>query len=228
MTNDQGKYARIIDFVICVDGSANMKPFVAQLDRVARELHSILTENSWNFDPKEILTRAKFIVFRDYGRDGNDAMVQSRFFELPNELDSFVKYAQSITAFGGGNSANGYEALWLALQSDFVATRRQDKQAIMLISCNDAFGPGKRSGAPNYPKDIPNLASLAEFWYKSPYFRNRRFLLAAPNDTFYRKMRDSMAHTVYDNTVELNSGAKDLDWHELIRWLFVGTDAEDD
>ncbi len=47
--------------------------------------------------------RLRMVVFRDYVADGENAMLETDFFDLPEEAADFKECIDGITAFGGGD-----------------------------------------------------------------------------------------------------------------------------
>ena len=89
------------------------------------------------------------VVFRDYKCDGDRAMEESPFFELPTDNEEFSSYLDSVKASGGcGEDANGLEALYFAMKSDFV-TGKNDRQVIVLFADTTAIPLKARSGYAN-------------------------------------------------------------------------------
>lgn len=194
---------RNVDFVFCVDGTGSMAPCIESvkkdirrfIDDCIREMTDIVSEIGD--------VRIKLIVFRDYGGDGDDAMQESPFFSLPADRLEFEKYLSGIAAFGGKSGyANGLEALYFAMKSDFV-TGRKDRQIIALFTNNDAVKLGTYQHLPNYPTDMVDEDELIEMWsFQSERDcklreRSKRLVLFAPPETKYEDLKCSLNRSIF-------------------------------
>jgi hypothetical protein len=110
--------------------------------------------------------RIKVIVFRDYGRDGDGAMMESEFFTLPDQADAFSAYVNAIEAKGGGDiPENALEAIALALKSDWTTAPGKKRQVVLVFTDAPALPLGARKDCANYPADMPaDLAALGAIW----------------------------------------------------------------
>lgn len=155
---------RCIDIVFCVDGTGSMSPCIESVKNNARRFYldfaKAMTDNGSDID----MMRIKMIVFRDYKSDGQQSMVQSPFFELPQEEAEFSAFLDGVRASGGcAEDANGLEALYLAMNSDFV-TGSKDRQVIVLFADTSAIPLGRRKGYSGYPAKMVNDDGLLETW----------------------------------------------------------------
>lgn len=195
---------RNVDFVLCIDGTAGMTPCI---DAIKTKFASFLAElTEWIRDsgvrPIDTL-RAKVIVFRDYRDDGEDAMVESVFFDLPDENADFKGFLSSITVGGGGDyPENGLEALHFAMNADFCAGKH-DRQVVLLFSNSDALELGERKDWAAYPSDMVDEADFIRAWGAkkldrdaedgcTPAQKNRRMFLFAPPKTRYELLSKTL------------------------------------
>ena len=135
--------------------------------------------------------RIKVIVFRDFSYDGDDAIKESRFFNLPDETAEYEAFVNDIVADGGGElPESSLEALHLAMHSDWVtpADGFRTRHVIVMFTdapahrLDDADYREKASENPLYPKDCPsNLAGLIDE-YNNMDERARRLFIFAPNN----------------------------------------------
>ena len=109
-----------IDLVFCIDISGSMG---SQLDQVKDNIISLYEEleSMMESDEKYITAlRARIILFSDIYVDGENALQQTRFYDLPDDGDALAEYVQQITLLNGGDEAeSGLEALAMAMQSDW-------------------------------------------------------------------------------------------------------------
>ena len=214
---------RNIDVVFCIDGTGSMVPCIENVKNHARRFHlefvSAMTELGSEIDSM----RVKVIVFRDYKDDGESAMVQSPFFELPGDDADFSKYMADITAGGGGDTPeNGLEALYLAMKSDFT-TGSKDRQVIVLFSDADALPLGERASAPGYPADMVDEDGFLQTWAcigqdSSLKLRekNKRMVIFAPAETKYQELKSKLNRSIFE-PVNMATGLSDIDFKDIIK-----------
>ena len=215
---------RNIDLVFCIDGTGSMVPYIESVKTNARrfqlEFSKAMTDLGSDIDS----LRIKVIVFRDYHDDGANTMLESPFFELPDDDAEYAKYIENVTATGGGESPeeNGLEALYFAMKSDFT-TGSKDRQVIVLFTDADALKLGERSGESNYPADMVDEQGLRDMWAcvaQDPSFKlrekNKRLVLFAPAGTLYEELKKALNRSVFE-PVDMAKGLGDIDFKEIIK-----------
>lgn len=213
---------RRVDIVMCIDGTGSMAGCIDNVKtNIIRLYETINADLEKGGNSVVEILRIKFITFRDYKSDGEQSMVMSRFFELPNEKAEVSAYLAGIKATGGcGEDANGLEAFYLAMKSDFVATGAKDRQIIVIFADTPPIPALKRSNYPFYPKGMPDANGLLDMWTcgqeygTSLSYRGRRLILFAPENSEYKDMGDQ-----YDNCmfipVEIHNGLSDVSFDTI-------------
>ena len=157
--------SRNLDLVFCIDGTGSMRPIMDDIKENAIRLYSQLVEECYVHGASVGALRVKVITFRDYESEGEDAIDESPFFELPDDDDLFSEHLKSIVPGGGaGKGACGYEALHYAMRGEFVHGPK-DRQIIVLIT--DTYPP--------YPP-----------WQADGAFRPRGFGISRPGHVYER------------------------------------------
>ena len=218
---------RNIDVVFCIDGTGSMAPCIENVKSNARRFHLEFTSAMTDLGAEIDSMRVKVIVFRDYGADGNDAMVESPFYELPDDDADFSNFLSGIVATGGGDSAeNGLEALYTAMKSDFT-TGNKDRQVIVLFTDADALElkTPDRTTNPTYPADMVDEAGLQTLWMCAIQDstlklreRNKRMVLFAPEGTKYSTLTSVFNRSVFE-PVTMANGLKDIDFKDIIKMI---------
>lgn len=219
--NTLGK-KRNVDIVFCIDGTGSMAPCIESVKSNARRFHMEFVNKMTDLNSEITSLRVKVIVFRDYKDDGDEAMVQSPFFELPDDNPDFENFLAGISASGGGDAPeNGLEALYYAMKADF-ATGPNDRQVIVLFTDADALDLQARGGEPSYPSDMVDFDGLITTWIcatQSADFklreRNKRLVLFAPAGTKYEGLKKLMNRSVF-TPVDMASGLGDIDFSEIL------------
>ena len=222
--NNTNFKSRSIDVVFCIDGTGSMTPCIDNIKNNAMRFYQELVSEITAIGNSVDMLRAKIITFRDYKSDGQEAMVESRFFELPDENEEFADHLKSIKAKGGcGEDANGLEALYYAMNSDFV-TGINDRQVIVIFADTTAIPLKKRAKCPNYPKDMVDDDGLIETWMCAQSRptklreRNKRLVMFAPHGTIYEQLSLAFNRSVFE-PVETHNGIDDVTFDDIIKLL---------
>ncbi len=225
MTNNIFGTKRNIDMVFCIDGTGSMAPCIESVKSNARRFHlefvSAMTDMGSEIDSM----RVKVIVFRDYHDDGDQAMVESPFFELPTDTADFEKFLADISANGGGDGPeNGLEALYYAMKSDFT-TGAKDRQVIVLFTDADALDLKQRAKEPNYPSDMVDENELIKIWActaQDSKFKlrdhNKRLVMFAPDGTKYKELKAKLDRSTFE-PVSMEDGLGDIDFKQIIKLI---------
>ena len=191
MTQNSAAYN--VDVALCIDGTGSMHGII---DTVKAQAKSVFDMYSTAMESKGRVAgfRIRVIVFRDYGCDGDDAMVESEFFDLsdPAQQLAFENFVDSIEATGGGDGPeNALEAIALALRSKWTTSGgRFRRHAVWLFTDAPALAlqDPERKDQPNYPDGMPaSLGELQELFNHgdqemAPYYspRHGRLVVFAP------------------------------------------------
>lgn len=154
-----------VDIVMCIDGTGSMSPIIEEVKANAISFYQKFVDSMEENDKGVDKLRIKVIVFRDYGCD-DEPMVESQFFDLPDQTDAFKSFVNAIEAKGGGDGPeNALEAIALALQSDWTIGGSKRRHAILVFSDAPALSLGERAGAKSYPSGLPtSIAQLGSWW----------------------------------------------------------------
>ncbi len=213
---------RNIDVVFCIDGTGSMAPCIESVKANARRFHLEFVSKMTDLGSEIDSMRVKVIVFRDYHDDGDQAMVESPFFELPTDTADFEKFLADISANGGGDGPeNGLEALYYAMKSDFT-TGAKDRQVIVLFTDAEALELRQRAAEAGYPADMVDETGLVDMWAcvaQDPGFklreRNKRLVMFAPEGTKYKELKSKLNRSVFE-PVSMADGLGDIDFKEII------------
>lgn len=213
---------RNIDIVFCIDGTGSMSPCINNVKNNARRFYTDFAKAMTDIGSEIDMMRIKIIVFRDYKSEGSKTIVESQFFELPTEDKEFSEYLDGIEAEGGcGEDANGLEALYRAMMSDF-STGSKDRQVIVLFADTTAIPLRKRARYYEYPKDMVDNKGLLETWMCSQKHpsklreRNKRLVMFAPKGSCYEAMKQRYNRSVFE-PVQIHSGLDDISFADIIK-----------
>lgn len=224
---------RSVDVVLCMDGTGSMRYCIDNIKENARRFYKELVDEIKNLGSTVEMLRIKIIVFRDYKSDGNQSMVISPFFELPQDESEFSAYLDGICASGGcDEDANGLEALYFAMNSDFV-TGPKGRQVIVLFADTPAIPLGVRRNCPDYPSKMVDEKGLQELWECTQTYpsklreKSRRLVIFAPSGSNYEKLYKSFNRSIFQ-PVQIHRGLNDVSFDAIIKilaasasnWLF--------
>lgn len=223
--------SRNVDIVFCIDGTGSMKPCIESVKRNALRFYEDFARSMTDLGSEIDMMRVRVIVFRDYKSEGADAILQSPFFELPAEAELFERHLGTISACGGcGEDANGMEALYYAMRSDFV-TGADDRQVIVLFSDTTALNIGRRKNCEGYPADMADRQGLIETWMCTQAHpsklreRCKRLVLFAPKDTRYEKEIFPQYNRSIFIPVAMRKGMDEIPFDNIVRVLAASASA---
>lgn len=199
-----------VDMVFCIDATGSME----DISGAQTKIINMVKQNAISFysDLNEAMTakgksvrqlRVRIVAFRDYVADGDQAMLVTNFFLLPQQTKEFEACINSIHADGGGDiPEDGLEALAYAIKSDW--TTETAKKRHVIVVWTDAgthdLGYGKRSKY--YPKGMPNDLSELNDWWDDMNENAKRLILFAPDDSHWNYISRH-----WDNVVQFPSAA---------------------
>lgn len=177
-----------IDVVFCLDVTAGATCLLEQFqDQWEALVEGIRTTIENNKGPVRTI-RVRVITFRDFLAD-REPIYETEFFELPRNRDDFLTRIQSFEAKGGGDTPeNAYEALALALKSEWTQADCFRRHVIFMITDAPALELQEilRRDCPQYPYGMPKDLEELTSWYHQGTgtldLRGRRLILFAPED----------------------------------------------
>lgn len=186
-----------IDIVICIDATRSMRPFSDELKKgILKSCDGLLfTKKIRGIEQ----LRIKVIPFRDFKYNGDDSIAQSKFFSLPEERDDLDTYLKKIQfLYGGDKPENAYEAIAVAMKSDWTREGRWRRHVIFMLTDAPALPlmDPERVINPTYPENMPkDFKELGEMWEGvadqtlggMPDQSAKRLVILAPNVESWNK-----------------------------------------
>ena len=182
-----------VDMVFCIDATGSMEDFSGSQTKIinlvkqnALNLYADLNESMAAKRKSVRQLRVRIVAFRDYLADGENAMLVTDFFMLPQQAAEFEACVNSITAEGGGDiPEDGLEALAYAIKSKW--TNETAKKRHVIVVWTDAgthdLGYGKKSAY--YPNGMPKNMSELNDWWDEMNENAKRLILFAPDETHW-------------------------------------------
>ena len=108
-----------LDIIFCIDSTESMEDFIRKFQKESKTLYKKILEQSEEICLDLKVCRIKIITFKDLHYKDDCPVMDSGFFELPNDQILMEDYISSINPQGSGNYSYGLQALSLAIKSDW-------------------------------------------------------------------------------------------------------------
>lgn len=232
-----------VDIVMCIDATGSMGSLLDTVKQHALKFYEDLTAEMAQKGKHVEEMRVRIIAFRDYLADGNDAMLATDFFTLPDEAEDFRDLIGTLKPFGGGDDEeDGLEALAYAIRSPW--TNKDHSRHVIVVWTDDGthklgFGGDPENGryltdkmsfdqvranARRYPaKMAKDFAELTDWWGDSeaPGLMNqsaKRLVLFAPDVPYWNKISEGWTESI-QFVSQAGKGLKELQYQEIIQTL---------
>ncbi len=210
------------DLVFCIDATGSMGKVIELVKQNALCFRQDLV-NAMKAKGKMIQQlRIRIIAFRDYIADGENAMMATDFFLLPEEVETFSRCVNGIRATGGGDiPEDGLEALAFAIRSKWTMEAAKKRHVIVVWTDAGVHELGYGSKMSNYPdKMAKNFEELTNWWgdeqlsgYMDP--NAKRLLLFAPYASYWKTISDNWDNVMHYPSVA-GAGLKEIDYNQII------------
>ena len=213
-------YPFAVDIAFCIDGTGSMstlKAIKGQAVHLYQDIRYQYEKMGKNIEQ----IRARIILFRDFLADGNDALMETDFFVLPDETSEFDRIMNDLEARGGGDYADdGLEALGIAIRSKWNNSKVGRKRHIIILwTDSDPHELGFGREGIQYPKEMArNFDELTQWWMNKDMIdqAGKRLLLFAPSGLLWREV-DEKWNNVLWYQVDRDNGIKDIDYDTIVK-----------
>lgn len=211
-----------VDMVFCIDATGSMKGIIDMVKNNALNFYSDVASAMKEKGKTIDKLRIRLVIFRDYVADGDDAMLTSDFFVLPEQAADFEACIRSVEAFGGGDDPeDGLEALGYAIKSDWDTEGMKKRQVIVVWTDANTHELGYGSAVPNYPKNMAKNMSELTAWWGDCQNRGfidqnaKRLLLFAPDEPHWSTISNSWDNVIHFPSVA-GRGLNEFDYKQII------------
>lgn len=220
MVADQGKmYA--VDIVMCIDATGSMSKVIDDVKNGALQFHVDLQKELQALGKVISELRMKVVVFRDYYHDGDDSMIVSDFYSLPNDKEKYYSFVRNIRAEGGKcEPESGLEALAFAIKSDW-SMGRKCRHIIVVWTDASAHELEKDAGSKprHYPSDLPkDLNELTDLWYGQTMSKSGKRLLMFAPDAYPWTTIEEWAQSIHYAS-EAGNGCEEIDYNQILNYI---------
>jgi hypothetical protein len=209
-----------VDIVFCIDATGSMTPILDQVKanalRFYGDVQSNLTAKGKNIDE----LRVRVVAFRDVRADGEAALQESPFFELPDEQAAFSAFVNGLVPEGGGDAPeSGLEAIALAMTSPWT-TRGDRRRQVIVVWTDQPAHPLDISSLPapladRVPADFSALTDLWEDPQGPLGSSSKRLILFAPDGPGWSDISGVWENVVHHPS-QAGGGLSDVDYGTII------------
>ena len=159
-----------IDIVFVIDATGSMTPIMNQIKANALTLGDRICDKMQAANKPVDELRLRVIDFGDFASDGDGAIRLSDFYKMPEEKAAFEKRVNDIDIEirGGDIPKNGLEALFAAINSDWVKIGAGEKGRHIIVLMTDSvpLNLQERAGCVGYNADeFPsNIEEMSAIW----------------------------------------------------------------
>lgn len=214
-----------VDMAFCIDCTGSMSGIIEMVKNNALSFYRDITDAMTKKNKYISQLRVRVVAFRDYVADGDEAMLVTDFFRLPEQAADFEACVRSLRADGGGDDPeDGLEALAYAIKSPWAVEGMKKRQVIVVWTDAATHELGYAKACPNYPRGMAqNLSELTTWWGDSQNSgfidRNaKRLLLYAPDLPAWNVIANN-----WDNVLHFPSqageGLNEFDYHQILDTL---------
>ena len=221
-SNMSTKVTYNVDLVFCIDATASMGDLINVVKVNAINLYQDIIQTMAQKQKVINKIRVKVIAFRDYIYDKENAMLTTRFFNLPEEADLLKNLIGQITAMGGGDDPeDGLEALAFAMRSDWDKEGMKKRHVIVVWSDAATHPLGYGREVANYPQQMPKTFGELTAWWGSKqcpgYMNNqaKRLLLFTPDKEGWKTISDTWDNVIHFPS-EAGKGLQNVDYKTII------------
>ena len=209
-----------VDIVFCVDVTGSMTPILDQVKanalRFFGDVQSNLTAKGKTIDE----LRVRVVAFRDIVADGEAALQESPFFELPAEETGFSGFVNGLVAEGGGDAPeSGLEAVALAMTSPWTTRGDRRRQVIVVWTDQPAHSLDASAVPPALAGRVPaDFSALTDVWEdpQGPLgSSSKRLIVFAPDGPGWSDISGVWENVVHHPS-QAGGGLSDVDYGTII------------
>ena len=92
-----------VDVVMCIDCTGSMGSLLSTVKANALKFYPDIKAKCEEKGKEISQLRIRVIAFRDFDADGEEAIDDTKFLDIPADEDKFKSYVSSLVAKGGGD-----------------------------------------------------------------------------------------------------------------------------
>jgi hypothetical protein len=171
-----------LDIVMCIDSTRSMRASLEELRTrgtdFGQDLQNSMLNNSQTIDE----LRVKIISYRNVRVDGDQVLIESPFFMLPDENDGFGAFVRDMRAVGGSRLASsGLVALGTAIRAAWTSNGDRQRHMICLWTDKESEPLELSGGRARYGQRLPSTFEELTTWWESGMSSSRELAMIAPD-----------------------------------------------
>ncbi|HEY6793235.1 MAG TPA: vWA domain-containing protein [Kineosporiaceae bacterium] len=209
-----------VDIVFCIDVTGSMTPILdavkANALRFYQDVQSNLTAKGKNVHE----LRVRVVAFRDLAADGEAAIQESPFYELPTEQAAFSDFVNGLVPEGGGDAPeSGLEAVSLAMTSPWTTRGDRRRQVIVVWTDQPAHALNAALVPAHLSERVPSdFSALTDRWEdaQGPLgSSSKRLILFAPDGPGWSDISGVWENVVHHPS-QAGGGLSDVDYGTIV------------
>src|SRR5919112_4017046 len=211
---------RSVDIVFCIDVTGCMTPILDQVKANALRFYGDVQENLTAKGKNIDELRVRIVAFRDIAADGEAALAESPFYELPSQQADFSVFVNGLTAEGGGDAPeSGLEAVALAMTSPWTTRGDRRRQVIVVWTDQPAHPLNPSLLPPAFAGRVPaDFSALTDLWEdpQGPLASSsKRLILFAPDSPGWSDISGVWENVVHHPS-QAGGGLSDVDYGTIV------------
>ena len=219
-----------VDLVFCIDATGSMDKLIDTVKNNALNFYDDLNQSMKEKNKVIQQIRVRVIAFRDYLADGEEAMMMTDFFTLPEQAADLKGCLSYIQASGGGDiPEDSLEALAYAMRSSWDTTGVKRRHVIALWTDAPAHPIGYGKASPDYPENMAaDFDELTKWWGDMQHggymdSRAKRLVMFAPEyednmertPSVWKKISEEWEQTIL-SPVDLENGLINVGYETIL------------
>jgi hypothetical protein len=209
-----------VDIVFCIDVTGSMTPIIDAVKMNALRFYTDVQTNLTAKGKKVDELRVRVVAFRDLAADGEAALQESPFYELPAEQSTFRDFVNGLVAEGGGDAPeSGLEAVALAMTSPWT-TRGDRRRQVVVVWTDQPAHPLSPAVLPATVRErVPaDFSALTDMWEdpQGPLgSSSKRLILFAPDGPGWSDISGVWENVVHHPS-QAGGGLSDVDYGTIV------------
>jgi hypothetical protein len=210
-----------VDIVMCIDCTGSMSGILDTVKANALKFYPDLRKKC-DENGKEIAElRIKAIAYRDFTCDGDEAIAETEFFNIPDNEEDFKGFVSHLVPKGGGpEPESGLEALSMAINSKW--TTGGDRRRHVIVVWSDASTHPLGDGNDNscYPSGMPSSFDMLTDWWEDEQSGKmdksaKRLIIFAPDASAWTEIGTNWTNAIH-HPAKAGAGLSDVDYETII------------
>ena len=209
---------------MCIDCTGSMGGLLDTVKNNALRFYPNLSARCKDKGKEIAELRIRAIAFQDFAFDGNNAIKDTGFLDIPGKENEFKTFVSGLYPDGGGDEPeSGLEALAMAINSDW--TTGGDKRRHVIVIWSDAsthpLGVGKDNAI--YPNNMPtDFDELTDWWEDDQSGKMnkqaKRLVIFAPDSSAWTEIGMNWTNAIH-HPAKAGAGLEDVDYETILSMI---------